>query len=248
MLIPLSQAPIGTPLTVAHIPDGNFSTRIARLGLHEGSVLTRLDETASISSAKVRGSKGDVVLSGWLAGRIVMHLDDGRRLPLLECPPGSSGHVEGVTSHRIMENVLQDLGIVEDASIVFVRRIPPMIYKARVDGKYSAQLNEGLASKLLGESSDGTVRQFCSVGVGDSFRVKKILGGENAVNTLAAMYIRPGTTLVLLSVAASQTVNLSDKNPVICLTHEGLRLYFKSKDAAGISVLVESEPSETLPE
>ena len=236
MITNLFHAPSGLWLSIVRIADQTFAARLARLGLYEGAEIMRLDETVSIGPVKVRGKRGEAVLSGRLAGHIVMHLDDDRRLPLLECLPGSTGHVEGLTGHELLADALRQLGIEENDEIRLVRRMPPMTYRALIDGRHHEQFDEGLASKLLGETDGGGLLQFCSAGVGEDFVVRAIIGSDRSRDILTAMHIRPGVSLVLTSVSSSQILKFSDDNPVVCVSHDGVRLYFAEKDAHDLIV------------
>lgn len=241
MLTPLARAPIGLPLILRRVASRDLAARVARLGLFENSRLTRLNDTVAIGPAKVRGPRGDVTLGGWLAAKLVIHTDDDRRLPLLECAQGDSGHVEGITGQAMVEESLAALGLEENDRITFLRRLPPMLYTATVDGRERVRLSEGLAAKILGDTQNGPA-QFCAVGVGEPFTVRRILAGEHAGETLRALGIRPGLPLALVSVAAGQVVGSTRKTPVACATHDGLRLYFQEKDAN--LLLVEPEMPE----
>jgi len=234
-LTTLAAAPVGAPLIITKIAEAGFAARLSRLGLCEGVSLTRLDDSVAIGPAKISAPGGEVTLSGWLAAKIVVHLDDNCRLPLLECVPGDSGHVEGLTGHQKIEETLATLGVRENDRITFLRRLPPMLYKAVVDGKERIQINEGLAAKIFGDTPNGTA-QFCSVGVGEIFTVRQILAGAHASESLESLGIRPGVRLELTQVAAGQVMDFSRKTPVVCSTREGLRLYFQEKDAAKIFV------------
>ncbi len=235
MLTTLAAAPVGVPLIIDRIAGHDFAARMSRLGLNEGVSLTRLDDSVAIGPAKINGPAGEITLSGWLAAKIVVHLDDNRRLPLLECVPGDSGHMEGITGQPNIEETLATLGVRENDRITFLRRLPPMIYKAVVDGKERIQINEGLAAKIFGDTPNGTA-QFCSVGVGERFTVQQILAGAHARESLESLGIRPGVRLELTQVAAGQVVTFSQKTPIVCTTRDGLRLYFQDKDATRILV------------
>jgi len=235
MLIPLTTARLGMPMTVEKVVGRGFGERMARLGVAVGATLTRLGDAVNVSPVKVRGPLGEAVLSASWAARMVVHLDDDRRLPLLECAPGESGHVEGVTGQDRIAASLAALGLTENDRITFVRRLPPMAYNALADGKVRVRLGEGMASKLLGQTPSGQV-QFCGVGVGEDFTVTTILAGDNARETFESLGIRPGTRLVLQNVTAGQVMRLTRHNPVVCVTSDGLRLYFQQKDADRILV------------
>lgn len=235
MLTPLSRAPVGASLTLVRIVGEEFAERIGRLGLHEGGGLVRLDESVAVGPVKVRGPRGEAVLGGGLAAKVIVHLDDDRRLPLLECAPGEEGHVEGLTGAGPVVEALAALGITENDRIAFVRRLPPMTYHAVLDGKTRLHLDEGLAAKLLGETAAGQV-QFCSVGVGEPFDTRRILAGESARETLAAMGVKEGSRLILASVGAGQVVRLAERASVVCVTGDGLRLLFREKDAERLLV------------
>lgn len=235
MLTTLADAAVGVALVVTRISPQDFADRLARLGVYEGARIMRLEEAVAIGPAKIRGPRGDVTLGGWLAAKIVAHLDDDRRIPLLECAPGDTGHVEGVTGHKAMEDALAVLGVAENDRITFLRRLPPMLYRAVLDDKERIQLSEGLAAKILGDTPSGPA-QFCAVGVGEPFVVSRILAGERAGETLNALGVRPGSRLSLTGVAAGQVFGLSRHAPVVCATREGARLYFQRKDAGRIAV------------
>jgi Fe2+ transport system protein FeoA len=235
MLMRLDQAPLGVALTVGKISDPGFAARMSRLGVFEGSTLTRLNEEITVDPVKVDGPRGNVVLSAGLAARVVLHRDDDKRLPLLECNPGDSGHVEGLTGHDGVEASLKRLGVVENDRLTLVRRLPPMLYQAVVDGKDRVRLSTGLACKILGRTPTGE-RQFSSVGVGEPFTVESILAGEGAAATLEGMHIRPGVQLELTGVGSTQSVGSKAHQPIVCVTMDGLRLYFQRGDAARLPV------------
>ncbi|CAI3219955.1 ferrous iron transport protein A [Desulfovibrio legallii] len=235
MLTTLAAAPVGMPLVIERIVGPEFAARLQRLGLYEGVSLTRLDDSVAVGPAKIRGPHGEVTLGGGMAARVVIHLDNDRRQPLLECSPGDSGHVEGITGHRGVEETLATLGIKEDDRITFLRRLPPMLYKTVVDDTTTIQINEGLAAKIFGDTPLGPA-QFCSVGVGEEFTVRKILGGAHAGESLELSGVRVGSRLNLVQVSAAQVMSFAHHTPVVCSTRDGLRLYFHAKDAEGIHV------------
>ena len=236
MITNLAHAPSGISLLLVHITSNGLATRLARLGLFEGARLNRLGETVSIGPVKVKGPKGEIVLGGGLAERVIIHLDESdRRLPLPECLPHSSGHIEGITGDHTVEKALAVLGLVDNDHITVVRRIPPMTYKVLVDGIHHEQINENLATVLLGDTPTGPT-QFCAVGTGEPFVVRHILADQNSRDVLTATHIEPGARLELVSVSSSPVLNFSDSKPVVAETSAGLRLYFNELDAHDLIV------------
>lgn len=238
MLVTLAEAPIGAQLTIQQIVGEEFSGRLSKLGLYKGVSIRRLPQETSIGPAKVRTTKGDVALSGWLAGHIVIHRDDDCRLPLLQCRAGESGHVEGISGQTFIEEALLQLGIVEGDRITYLRRLPPMLYQAMLDGKHAVSINEVMAAHIIGESAEGTT-QFSSVGTGENFKVKTIIYGEEADRFLAGLGIVPGSSLVLSKVSARQNIGRDQSTAIACATAAGLSLYFRERDAECIFVTVE---------
>ena len=237
MFIPLSEAPMGVELEIQRISGAEFAGRLSRLGLYQGTVIRRLPQETAIGPAKVRAKGKDITLSGWLAGHIVMHRDDDRRLPLLECRQGESGHVEGVSGQTFVEESLLALGIQESDEITYLRRVPPMLYHASVEGKSAVSINEVLASHVLGETSDGIV-QFSSVGTGEIFTVTIILPGEDADVFLAGLGVVPGVDLMLSKVSARQNISVDHSTAIACMTAADLSLYFRERDAECIFVKI----------
>lgn len=262
MLTDLLSAPAGLSLHVVKIIDEAFAVRLLRMGIGSGTQMMRLDEAVAVCPVKVRvekkhlaekkergakkiyGLKGDAVLSAWLSTRMVMHLNDERRIPLPECPPGSYGHLEGVTGNDIVESSLRELGIEENDSLRVIRKLPPMNYRCTVNGKQEAWMNESLAAHVLGDTSEGPA-QFSSVGVGEEFVVRKILPGEDAKTALTLMNVSPKARLILNSVSVSPNFCFSAQNPVVCVSKDGLRLYFQSEDARGIMVRYDEAKYDT---
>lgn len=241
----LADAPIGRSLRINRIVGTDFAARMARMGLYEGAKLLRLADTSSIGPVKVRGSKGDAVLSGWLAGQVVIHLDDDRRLPLLECRARDSGHVEGVTGQTVVEDSLRELGFAEGDRLEFIRRVPPMAYTYSVNGKGKYSMDESLAAHIVGDTPSGP-GQFSSVGVSESFVVRRILPSDHAESTLASLKVTEGAELVLFSVSATQALDSGPEHNIACASRDGMRLYFREQDAMGILVSVEAEPSPQI--
>lgn len=237
MRITLDKAPVGQSLYIDRIVGADFADRMGRMGLYEKAWLMRLNESVAIGPVKVRCNGATAILSGWLAGQMVIHLDDDRRLPLPECSPGDRGHVEGIAGQKQVEASLFALGITEGDGIKCIRRIPPMTYRFRVNGR-KERINEGFAAHILGSTAEGQT-QFSSVGVGEVFAVQTILPGADAQPTLIAMGVAPGAELILTGVSVSHDLDLAPDHPIACVTRDGMRLYLREQDAAGIFVTTE---------
>ena len=232
---PLSEATMGEPLSIARMTDPDLAVRLGRMGLFEGSGITRLDREVLVQPVRVRGPLGETVLGGGMAMKIVVHLDDGRKMPLIEMTPGESGHVEGLTGGPDLSDTMGVLGLNANDRIVFVRRLPPMEYLTVIPGGGRLRLTEGMAAKIWGRLRERSM-QFVSARAGEAFLVDKVLGGNHAARMLAARGIRPGISLVLESVAQAQSLQLDTHNPVIVTSHEGLRLFLTPADAQRILV------------
>lgn len=237
MYIPLTDAPCGTPLVFVKAKDIDLAVRLRRMGLFEGKELLRLDEEVLVQPIKVKGPKGEFILGGGMAARVIVHLDDGRKIPLLEMKPDDSGHVEGSTCGWILLEALNTFGFEIDEEIRFVRKIPPMEYVTLVEKTGRVRLNEGIAAKIWGRIHHRHI-QFASARVKEDFEVLKILGGQNSRQTLASQGIRPGKILLLEGVEQADKLNMAEgiKNPLVISTRDGLRLFLRQREGKQIFV------------
>ncbi len=211
------------------------------MGLFEGKQLIRLDEEVLIQPVRVRGPRGEFILGGGMASRIVAHLDDGRKLPLAELRPGESGHVEGITCGSALEKSLDILEAKENDEITFVRKIPPMEYVTVVEKKGRVRLNEGLAAKIWGRMGEHSLQFACS-GVREKFEVTDILGGRRVREVLAVQGVIPGKTLILEGVEPAGTLFMGQQNHLLIIsTPDGLRLFLQEREGQRIFVRVSEE-------
>jgi Fe2+ transport system protein FeoA len=235
MNTPLNEAPFDRPLTLVGFSDAEMEARFLHLGLERGRTLVRENEEILLQPVRVRTPQGEAVLGGRMAMQVIVHLGDGRRMPLSDLHPGQSGHIEGTSGRGRMAEVLLELGLRPDAPVTFIRKLPPMDYTVRVDRNRRERITEGLAAKIGGRIGDRPA-QFVSAGKGQPFRVEKILGGERAAETLAAKGIVPGRTIALEAVAPAQTVALTTREPVVITTDDGLHLHLRPGQARRIRV------------
>jgi len=252
MKIPLSEAPADLPLTLVKVVHPGLGERLRRMGIYPGSRLRRLDENVLLEPLRVRGRRGEAVIASGMAGKLVVHLDDGRKVPLAEMAPGERGHLEGQTCGGGLQKALDLLGLGIDDPIVVIRRLPPMSYRTIVsrpaagDGSHGPEtrrvdLPEGVAAHILAGSGDRRF-QFCSAPTGEALTVVEILGGKTALRNVAAFGVARGDTLILENVAPAPRYFMDRrKTPFVVVTDEGLRLYLEDCQAGRIMVRVMTE-------
>jgi len=230
----LAEAPYETPLTIESIDEG-LAGRLSRLGLYPGAEIVKNDESLELQAARVRTAKGDVILGGGMGLKTIVHLSDGRKIPVLDMAPGEAGHVEGYTGGPGLASVLEALGLGPDETITMVRKLPHMNYIAYVKGNDTIRLPEGDAAKLLGEQ-EGKIVQFSLSKIHAEFKVKKILGGRKAKERIKSKSIRVGAMLVLKGVEHAEHMSLSHQWQIAITTRDGLHLHLGSE--AGEKILV----------
>ena len=241
MDMPLNEAPFDRPLTLVAFTDAQMENQFLRLGLARGRTLVREDEEILLQPVRVRTAQAEVVLGGRMAMRVIVHLDDGRRMPLSDMRAGQTGHIEGTTALGRLTEVLAELELHPDEPVTCVRKLPRMDYIVRVDRSRRERITEGMAAKIGGRIGQRLV-QFVSAGKGQPFLVETILGGERAVETLAAKGIAPGQTIFLEAVAPAQTIALTTREPVVITTDDGLHLHLTPNQAQGIRVQPKGDP------
>ncbi|MDY0163502.1 hypothetical protein [Desulfobotulus sp.] len=237
MLFTLDQAPLDTPLILSEVTDALLSDRLARMGVYPGDGLMRLDEEIHLGPVRVQGPKGDVVLAGGMAAKVIVHHDDGHKTPVLEMRPGETGHVEGLVCGSSLAHGLEILGIRENDNLRMLHRVPPMSYHALLESRM-IHLTEGTAAKIWGEV-DGSEMQFAITGRGKPFHVKKLLGGSRALAMLEGLSIAAGKILVLDSVTPAQSVGGGGRTPIVVAMKSGLRLYLRPDQAGRIQVILD---------
>lgn len=240
----LAQAPTGQPLKIKKITQEQLEKNLAAMGLFPGSLVTVLDEEISLRTVRVRGPKGEVLLSGGMGGKIVAHLDDGRKVPLPELKPGEQGHIEGVTGGRGLTSALSALGLKENDRIEMVRLMPPMEYITIIEGRGRVRLAEGMASKVLGEMM-GNEYQFASAQVETPFKVTRLIGGKRALRAIESLNIKPGLTLRLEAVEQAKNIGNYGLDRIVVHSSEGLRIFLRKDQAEMITVSHTDKSEET---
>jgi Fe2+ transport system protein FeoA len=235
MTIPLTEAPLGKSLVIRKIANPELALRLRRMGLFEGSHIVRLDQEVLVRPVRVRGPKGDAVLGGGMAMKVVVHLDDGRKLPLMEMKPGETGHMEGLTGGTELAVAVKTLELKLNDRISFVRQLPPMEYVTVIAEGGRVRLTEGMAAKIWGHM-EGQSMQFVSARAGEPFHMTQVLGGSRVRRMLQAQGIEPGKVLTLEEVAQAQSLPSKVRNPVVISSREGLRLFLERHEGERVLV------------
>ncbi|CAN2049329.1 Ferrous iron transporter FeoA domain-containing protein [Candidatus Magnetomoraceae bacterium gMMP-1] len=237
MFISLLYAPYGKSLILKKIKNQNLASSLYRMGLFEGTELVRLDEEVMLQPIRFKGPEREAILGGKMATRVIVHLYDGRKLPLLEMKPGEIGHIEGLTCATELARTLEILGFKENDEITFIRKLPPMEYVAVLEKSKRVRLTEAMAAKIWGRMKEKML-QFCSAQRGEKFRVQELLCGKNAREMISSLGIKPGSILVLEGVEQAQSLFMNKHNPIIISGKDGLRLFLQQKQAQKIFVEV----------
>ncbi len=223
-VVPLSKAPFETPLILKGIKDDTVAEKLEKIGLGIGSEIIRNDDSLELKAVRIRSEKGPVVIGGGMGLKTIVHLDDGRKIPLLEMKPGETGHIEGIIGGKALYNTLKQLGISPNEPIMFERTLPHMNYYTIIKGIGTTVLSEGDAAKLLGRV-DGQTLQFALVPSGKEFLVTEILGGQRAQERIKSKGIRPGTILILDNVQNAEHLRLAKHAQTVITTKDGLHLH-----------------------
>ena len=107
----LDQAPVNQALRLGPVLNGMLAERLRRLGLYPGCQLRRQDEEVRLQPVRVRGPRGEAILSSGMAAKVIVHHDDGHKTPILEMRLGEQGHIEGLTAGTGLEEALRTLGL-----------------------------------------------------------------------------------------------------------------------------------------
>jgi len=236
----LADAPCGIPLTIVRIADSDMCSRLARMGIYPDSLVTRLDEEVALDTVRVRGPKGEVVLGGGMGGKVVIHMPDGRMLPLSEMRPGECGHIEAITAGGALIEALAALGLENDDEIKMVRRLPSMEYITVIDGRTRLRLAEGMAAKILGRMGRMEC-QFANTQAGADFVVTRILGGRRAGRAISSLGIKVGCLLRLESVEKASSYRMTGGKRFVVSSRDGLRLYLREDQADVVIVKYDQE-------
>ncbi len=223
MLKSLNNAPIGVPLILVAVTETHLAEELRQMGIFEGSRLARLDEEVLMQPLKIRGPKADVVLGSGMAAKIIVHLEDGRRIPVVEMRPREQGHLEGTIGGPALLHTMDVLGLRRNDTIVLLRQLPPMEYIAVIEKKQRIHVTEALAAKIWG-TIDKSTMQFVAAQSGKTFHVLDLLGGQHSRQVLNSYGIHVGSSLILERVAQAQSVIIDHSHPLIISTHDGLRM------------------------
>ena len=235
--ITLKDAPSGKILLVSTITGHDLALELAKTGLQEGVEIVKSREKVPLTALRVRGPKGDAILSGKMASMIMVHLDDGSKAPLMDLKPGEQGHVEGLTATTPLTKAFAILGLKEDDRITLVRRLPPMAYITLINQKKRIKIPEATAAKIWGRMG-GVEMQFCSAQKGARFEVLELFGGPPRKAQMKSLGLEKGAELILEGVEGAQTVSVGEHHPVYVTTKDGLRILLHPQAARNTMVQV----------
>jgi len=235
MYTTLSDAPFGKSLILKKIDDQALALQLKRMGLFEGSEITRIDEEVLIQPVRIKGPEKEVILGGRMGTKVIVHLDNGRKVPAAEMKPGETGHIEGLTCGSQLCRSLEVMGLKENDEITFLRKLPPMQYVAVIEKNKRISLSEGMAAKIWGKMNDKML-QFCSARAGENFYVQELLCGQNAKKMITSLGVKPGTVLILEGVEQAQSLFMYIHDPIIITSKDGLRLFLQQDQGKEIFV------------
>ncbi len=233
----LNQAPFDRQLKLVDITEAGVETLLSRLGLFRGDTFVRENEEVLVHPVRLRGAQGEVVLGGGMATRVIVHLDDGRRMPLTDMRAGQHGHIEGTTCHAKLAASLKVLGLAEDQEVTYLRQLPRMDYTVNIEKGRTVRIQEGMAAKIWGRIGERHL-QFVSAGRGQPFYVEEFLCGLQSTNALKEKGIVEGVTISLDSVAPAQIFTMAAQEAVVISTNNGLHLHLRPGQAEHILVTV----------
>ena len=235
--IPLSEAPFNQPLELVMFSCPRLAKQLNKMGLDLHSEIIRLDETLAVQTMRIQTENGPRILSGGMGLKTVVHLDDGRRVPLHDMEAGETGHVEGATGGRDFAKSLSSLDLHENDQITLVRKLPPMEYLVTLNHTKNICLSEGDAARIIG-LSNGTKSQFSLAPSRNEFVVAALLGGVKSISRLQKMGIEEGTSLTLNTVRARQTITINGEHQLMINSRDGLHLHLSYSAGKDVFVTV----------
>lgn len=241
MAFSLDRAQVYSELVLLAVRNPELERRLQRLGLFAGSRLTRLNDDVQYHPVRVRGGKGDVVVPAGLAMRLIVHLDNGERKPLVEMRAGENGHVESATGGRECSRGLDFLGLAEESRVTLVKTLPHMDYVTVIERKERTRLSEGEAARIWGGLSGREPAQFFFADRNRDFVVDEVFGGPRMRDHLCSLGIKPGTTIMLEAIERTRELHTPGSETIILSSPGGLRLYLNQGQAGLILVDIAAE-------
>ncbi|NCC25037.1 MAG: ferrous iron transport protein A, partial [Deltaproteobacteria bacterium] len=151
-----------------------------------------------------------------------------------EMNPDEEGHVEGLMCGSALEKGLSVLGIQENDRLKMLHRIPPMEYRAVLDGRH-VHLSEGAAAKIW-VTTAGRFMQLALAPTGRPLVVERLLGGRRSVGVLESLGLSPGKTITIQEVSPARVAGPYGPCQTVIFTSSGLRFYLRPDQARSILV------------
>ncbi len=235
-MMTLEEAHAGDILRLVRISDSKLEKNLNRIGLSPGSTFVKFSkEEIGCQSVRVRGEKKNVVLGRGMSTKIIVTRADGSKTPLSEMNSKEEGKIEALSGGPKLYETLETLGLKIGDRIKFLRKLPPMEYVTVLDKKRHLHLQEGIASKIWGETENQEI-QFTSARVWKEFKVSKLLGGTRAQRYLTSLGIKQGTSLILIGIEEGKRIGYGPKGHLAIQTKDGLHIYLGPVEADSIYV------------
>ncbi len=236
MFTTFSNAPSGILLHVDEIEDKKLESELFRMNVHKNSIVYKMDAESDMHTVRIKTAHGERVLAGGMGGKILAHLEDDRKIPIIEMKPKEKAHIEALEGGEELAAAFQALGLNNGDEFEMVRCLPPMFYVVEVKGKKQIKLSEGMAAKIIGKTKNKKECQFTNASAKVPFTVEKILGGKSSKKIMDSLNIQESDVLTLLSVENAPIYSMSKNEKFMMVTNEGLRVLLKKNQADTIKV------------
>ncbi len=236
MFTTFSKAPSGIVLQLIEIEDKKLENELFRMGVLKDSIVYKMDAESDMHTVRIKTANGERVLAGGMGGKILAHLDDDRKIPIIEMKPKEKAHIEALEGGEELTAAFSALGLNNGDEFEMVRCLPPMVYVVEVKGKRRIKLSEGMAAKIIGKIENKRECQFANASAKLPFIVEKIIGGKSSKKIMDSLNIQEGDVFTLLSVENAPIYSMSKNHRFMLMTNEGLRVILKKEQADNIKV------------
>ncbi len=236
MFTTFSNAPSGILLHLDTIEDKKLEQELFRMGIHKNSVIYKMDVESDVHTVRIKTANGERVLAGGMGGKVLAHLENDQKVPLIEMKPKEKAHIEAIEGGEELAAAFEALNLKNGDEFELIRILPPMVYVVEVKGKKRIRLSEGMAAKIIGKIKNKKECQFANASAKIPFIVSKIIGGKSSKKVMDSLNIHEGDVLTLTSVENAPIYCMSKNDRFMLATQEGLRVFLKKEQADNIKV------------